>query len=268
MRSFWRRCGGWGESVTFEPQNDLERALIRAAHDPSQRPAFAPLLLETNLFVIGEGSWDPTAPKMRTAEEGDSMSLRKMQWQGKHVLPVFSSLPRLQAFLREEAGYLSMKSVDLMQATLGTDMILNPGSEYGKELLAKEIASLLDGSYWQPQERIVITSPQTIQIGQPAIYPTELAVALRRTFARFGEVKRAFLAHYHNSSDGLPPHTLIALETTGDPASAIAQAGVVVKSIDVPHPPVDFIQLSDDGFGEHIRRDFQPFYTKKSFGWF
>jgi len=46
-----------------------------------------------------------------------------------------------------------MAARDFLELTRGADVLLNPGSDYGKELLASEIESLLDGSIFGPTSR-------------------------------------------------------------------------------------------------------------------
>jgi len=36
----------------FEPENDIERALMRAAHEPAERSAFARALMDAQIFVV------------------------------------------------------------------------------------------------------------------------------------------------------------------------------------------------------------------------
>jgi SseB protein N-terminal domain len=127
----------------FEPQNDLERSLIAATTDPAARPQFYRDLVASDLFVVQE----PDTPS-------GQLNIRPLEVNGNDCLPVFSSLPRLQAFIDQEVSYIAMNARDFMQITRGARLLLNAGSDYGKELLPEEIASILDGSIWQPQSRL------------------------------------------------------------------------------------------------------------------
>ena len=53
------------------------------------------------------------------------------------ILPVFSSLPRMQDYVKQESKYLSINGRALLDLTRGAPVILNPASEYGKELSAE-----------------------------------------------------------------------------------------------------------------------------------
>ena len=47
----------------FEPENDIERLLMRASAEPAERPAFARALMDAEIFVVlvSEGG-DPIVP--------------------------------------------------------------------------------------------------------------------------------------------------------------------------------------------------------------
>ncbi len=192
-----------------------------------------------------------------------------MEWNGKSYLPVFSSLSRLQSVLREEAGYLALNAIEFMKITQGADFILNPGSDYGKEFTKEEIASLIDGSVWKPTERYVAKEAEQVMIGQPSNYPKELADTLSRYFKTQKGVRRAFLAHFFQPQRDEKPHTLIAVDFTGDWDPIMAGAGMVARDVCVPDPPVDFLPMSGkDGVEEYFRKDCKPFYERKLWGLF
>ncbi|HYO91197.1 MAG TPA: SseB family protein, partial [Pyrinomonadaceae bacterium] len=75
-------------STNFVPANELEELLIAAAQDATRRPRFCRILLESELFVI---------------VVNDEKGTRIQTWQrdGEAVVPIFSSLARLQEFAQE-----------------------------------------------------------------------------------------------------------------------------------------------------------------------
>ena len=254
--------------MPFEPQNELEKSLVRAAKDPAHRPQFYRDLVASDLFIVREGL--PPANHQRTVlPAGEKLQIRFVQWNGKNCIPVFSSLPRLEAVIREAGGYLSLNALELMKITKGADLVLNPGSDFGKELVAQEIASLIDGSMWQPSETYVARKAEQVMIGKPANYPRELADALSRFFKTQKGVKRAFLAHFFHPERDEKPHTLIAIEYGGEWDPIVAGAGIVVRNVTVPDPPVDFFPMTGrHGLEDYFRRESQPFYQRKLFGIF
>ena len=253
--------------MAFDPQNLLEQSLMQAASDPAHRPQFYRDLASADVFIIQEGPIE--SPGGAVLKQGQTVRIRHMESNGKNYIPVFSSLPRLQAVLREEAAFLSMNAIELMKLTRGAEFILNPGSDYGKEFTKGEIASIVDGSIWQPTESYVAKKDEQVRIGQPANYPTELASALARYFKTQKGVKRAFLAHFFNPQQDEKPHTLIAIEFSGDWNPIMAGAGMVAQGVKVPDPPVDFLAMTGNGgIEDYFRKDCKPFYERKRFGFF
>ena len=253
--------------MAFVPQNELERSLLRASTDPAHRPQFYRDFVASQIFVINHG--EPLASEGKTTlEAGSSLRLQAIELDGRPHLPIFSSLERLQATLREAASYIALNAREFLEITRGAELVLNPGSECGKEFTAAEIESILDGSIGRPVESYVAQQDTQVLIGQAANYPTELAEALKRLFAARGDVKRAWLAHFHNPSRDEKPHTLLALEVTGGWDEVAAAVGIVVQSTPLPDPPVDVLQITGRGGVEDYFKSVEPFYQRKRFGIF
>jgi hypothetical protein len=128
----------------FEPQNRLEESLVKAATQPESRPQFYRDFLESELYLLPHGE----VPEIKDGvlQTGSQVAFQAVEIEGKTWLPIFSSLPRLQAALDTERPYLRMAARTFLELTRGADILLNPGSDYGKQFLADEIARLLDGS--------------------------------------------------------------------------------------------------------------------------
>ena len=265
------RCSvmfGLAGNMTFEPKNRLEESLVRAAADPAHRPQFYKDLIEHDLFIIEEGP-PPEKSGQRVLTEGYRLNVSTMEWNGKSYVPVFTSLPRLQAVLQHEAGYIALNALEFMKITQGANLLLNPGSDYGKELPKEEVASIIDGSIFQPAERFVARKDTRVMIGQPANYPKELIAALTRLFKTYRAVKRAYVAHFFNPECDEKAHTLIAIEVTGDWDSVMAGAGIVAREVPSPDPPTDFVQITGSGgLEDYFLRDCKPFYERRLFGLF
>ncbi|HZS48254.1 MAG TPA: enhanced serine sensitivity protein SseB C-terminal domain-containing protein [Blastocatellia bacterium] len=248
--------------MAFEPQNDLEQSLMRAATDPAHRPQFYRDFLESDIFVIQAGPPDGESGPT-TLESGYQLRIESVKFNGKDCLPIFSSLPRLQAVLKSEATYLALNAREFLKITSGADLVLNPGSPYGKEFTAAEIASLLDGSIWKPSQQYVAEENTQVMLGQPARYPEELVSALKRLFNNRYEVKRAWLAHYYNPKQAEKAHTLIAIETVRNFEQVASEAGIVANNVNVPDPPIDFVQITGKGgFEDYFLKSVEPFYKR------
>lgn len=250
----------------FIPENALEQRLVAATHDPAARPDFYRELVRSDIFVINARP-DPAPAGRRIVEEGATLALMPVEVNGRSFLPIFSSLQRLQSAVREPVSYLAMNALEFMKITSGADLLLNYGSAYGKELLAAEVASIVDGTIFRPAERYVVQEETPILIGQPTVPPVELLDVLRRLFRRMPSVAAAYSALYVNRARSEQPLTLIAIDAPDDASwdGVVADAGLACNGVTVPNPPVDFIRLgSGSGVDDYFRRDAKPFFTRGS----
>jgi hypothetical protein len=55
----------------------------------------------------------------------------------------------MQALMPGTAAYIRINMLDFLKMTKGSALMLNPGSDFGKEITAKEAGSIIDGSIWQ-----------------------------------------------------------------------------------------------------------------------
>jgi hypothetical protein len=213
--------------MSFEAENDLERALMRAPSEPAARPEFYRLLLDSHLFIIGQiGNQTPERAEIQP-KPGESLMIATINHQGTNYHPVFSALSRLQAFVREEVQYLSMPGRQLFEATKGAHFVLNPGAQYGKELRAEEIAAIMG------QTRIAVSVP--------SVYPQALVDALSALFARDAGVIAAYLVQVQFEGQDDKPHPLVGVETEGD-WQALSQAmGEAMK--DTADTVVDIVRI-------------------------
>jgi hypothetical protein len=250
--------------VSFEAQNELERLLIEAMSDPDSRPLFYRELVQSTIFAIQRGA--PPAERLKpTAETDDLIELQQIEHDGQQYIPIFSSLAQLQATISGNAAYLELNAFHFMKMTLGTPLFLNPASEYGKEFLPGEVAAILDGSLWQTTEEHSVEQETQILIGEPANYPDELVNTLAQFFATKQQVRRAWLAHFLNPADELPPHTLIALECDGDYKDILQEASAVIQETEVPDPPVDFLPVTGEGgLEDYFLSEGEPFYQRET----
>jgi len=208
--------------MSFVPENPLEEAIVRANKSAMTRREFYRLLLESDLVVIGriEGR-DPLSDRA-TLAPGEKLQIASATHEGRKFVPVFSSMTRLEAHLQKTAEYVTLNGRALFEITRGSAFLLNPGSEFGKELSAEEISSLLDPPDIAAQ-RIVIGKPMQVLIGQPAVYPHALVDALKQAFAARPDVLAAYLVQIGFADQ--PSHPLIGVETIGEWAALSAEIG-------------------------------------------
>ena len=175
---------------TFTPGNLLEIALQKAVEDPAARPLFFRELLESKVLIIPAG--EAPAIVKDTIVEGTKITLAQVAFEGKPALPFFTSEQRLPG----NTKCLLLGARAFFEMTRGATLVMNPGSAYGKGFSPEEVAKLLDGSLFQPQERYVTKRATQVLLGPPSDYPKELASALARLYRMLPQVNRAWLAFY------------------------------------------------------------------------
>jgi hypothetical protein len=188
--------------MPFISENELERALVEAVKSPASAPDFYRLLLESDLLVLGTVDGQEDASDKFTLAPGGKINLVTGVKNGGTFLPVFSSLPRMQEYVKRESKYLRVNGRALFDLTRGAQVTLNPASEYGKELTPQEIAQLLD----PPASR----SPPRTVIGE-ADYPVPLVETLNQVFTAHPEIEAAWMIQV-TFADRDEPHPLVGVE--------------------------------------------------------
>ncbi len=205
---------------------------------------------------------------MITLEQGMELKIAPIDMNGKPYLPIFSSLTRLRAAIQNEVGNLAMNALEFLKIIHGAELVLNPGSDCGKEFTREEIAGILDGSIWRVNA-YTVEKPTKVFLGQPSRYPHALVEALSRLFKGKVQVQSAYLAHFFNPVAGDKSHTLIGIETAGDWDELVAEAGMVASNVEIPDPPVDFLRMTGKaGVEDYFHKSCKPFYTKGKKKWF
>jgi len=255
--------------MAFEPHNKLEHSLVQAATDPAHRPQFYKDFVQSDIFIIQHGKRPPEEHRRVTLSEGEKIQIENIEFDGKRYIPIFSSLPRLRATITGEVAYLGINALEFLKITMGSALLLNPGSDYGKEITPEEAASIVDGSLWQPNERYVTQKEVKVMIGQPKNYPKELVDALTRFFKTKKHVKRAWIAHFFNPDRDEKPHTLIAIDASDAFEEITSEAGIVARNVKIPDPPVDFLPITGrGGIEDYFVKETKPFYERRFLGLF
>lgn len=255
--------------MNFVPQNELEESLLKAVHEPEHRPQFYRDLATATLFIIHHGVAMPQGHNRREMQAGEQIQIMQMEANGKQYIPVFSALLRMQPVISGEVAYLGMNATELFQLTRGSDLLLNPGSDFCKELSSTEITEILEGRIGTPQEHLVAEEDVKVEIGPFEKEPDQLLETLKKLFAKDKRVKRAWIAKFLDPRVDRQPHSLLALEVTKDFDAVMTDIGVVVDGIDIPHAPLDLIQITGKGgVDDYFLMESKPFYIRKRFGLF
>lgn len=234
----------------FTPLNELEELLVAAATDPTARPRFCRALLDNDLFVLA--IHDESGIRIQTARRGD-----------EDIVPVFSSLPRLEEFAREvglaEYKHEQGTGRELLTILETAHVVLNPVSDYGKEFYPREIRAILDGSELKRLKIIGIDESQPALFSQPSTYPQELVDDLKASFAFGKAVKRAYLAQIHQTKNRRP-QLVVGIEADEhyrpDEAMEIARESLADDEF------ITFLRIGSDPLSTHLLRDTKPFYVQ------
>jgi hypothetical protein len=159
---------------------------------------------------------------------------------------------------------LELKGEDLFNTTKGAALILNPYSGYGKELVPAEIEQMLNGTILTSSHRkITIAKETSVQIGQPANYPTEIVNTLSNLFSKNANVNAAYVGWIYNPSSGQPPHYIFAIDGKGDLQNLTDQAGFIAQQYLKPDEFVDFFRINNKGgISDYFLKETKPFYRK------
>jgi hypothetical protein len=239
--------------MLFIAENELEKALVEAVKNPSSAPDFYRLLLEADLLVMGTAEGQEGASEKFSLAPGSKLNLVPGAKDGSQYLPVFSSLVRMQEFVKQESKYLSINGRALLEITRGAPVTLNPASQYGKELSPQEVKQLLDGPVLSRN------------VADAAEYPMALVETLTQLFAARPEIATAWMIQA--TFTGGEKRPLLGIETTGDwsslmqtieEAAEVAAPGLMfdIQRVD-PHNPV--------GLGNALLQA-PPFYQRRASG--
>lgn len=178
------------DAPSFEPLNDLERLLVRAATEPDQRPAFGRAILESQLCAV---SADPGPEGLHVAGDDTRVSLVTIPLEdGRAAIAVFTAPERVSQIYGPGAHYIGMNGRDLIGMISDRPMLLNAGLPYGVLWNPEDLAALLG----RPVERTVEKDTR-LMLGTPAQRPDDLIMRLTEQFYPVEGVKAAWLALAH-----------------------------------------------------------------------
>jgi len=180
----------------FEPENDLERSLMRAASEPSHRAAFLRDLMDGEVFLAltASGSAPIAGPDGKMIlPAGAKLELSSVRRGEEVFLPSFTAPARAHAIIPGDHVIAPDKTRDLFARYGDAQFVLNPGSDYGKEFPREEVDRLLRGDFGSDLEAVVVKKATQVLIGQPAHYPTEVVTALSAIFQDIPSVAAAYL---------------------------------------------------------------------------
>ena len=157
-----------------------------------------------------------------------------------------------------------MKCENLFHLAKGATFLLNPYSDYGKELLSDEVEKMLSGNILNVNAKTITIQKETkVQIGQPTKYPTDIINSLKVLFADKPNIKAAYLGWIYNPDSGEPPHYIFGLDADGDIQSVTQEAGFTAQQFLGEDELVDFILVDNKpGVSSYFLKSVEPFYKR------
>jgi SseB protein C-terminal domain/SseB protein N-terminal domain len=180
----------------FEPENDIERLLMRASTHPSERRSFMRALLDTEVFVVlvpEGGRIVPSQDGNATIPQGTKLNMPSAMLGEKRLFPFFTRPSRARAWFKDDHIVAPYQSRDLFTRYPDTSFLLNPGSDYGKEFLPDEVKRLLSGRLGEGVDEITLLDEPQLLLAHPSDIPTDLIAALAREFSAIDTVRGAWL---------------------------------------------------------------------------
>jgi len=243
--------------MLFIPENELERALVRAVKEPHAVPDFYRLLLSSDLLVLGSVEGHENDTEVFNAAPGSNIRLVTGQKDGGQYLPIFSSLARMQEYVKQQSNYLSVNGRALLDLTRGAPIILNPASEYGKELTPDQVKQLLDG----PGGKL-----RALSKGER---PPALVDMLTALFAGRPEIETAWMLEVNLTDNPAQAHPLVSIETTSATQAAaqrdwssLMEAIQAAAEQSVPGLMFDVQRFDRGSLGVAHLSQAEPFYRR------
>lgn len=245
-------------------ENTLEKAFRLAADEAANRPDFYATLLESTVYIFGQG--ERADPHAGTIDAGEKIAIEHwIREGGTPVIPFFSSITALQRATESASRYMALPARTLFDLTRGNSLVLNPKSGLSKEFFPNEIEALLsDGVNRLPEQQVLENAAQ-ILLAQPEEYPVRMTDSLSCLFSRRSNVKAAYLVLMHDPAHDEQPHLVVGLEADGDIEHLIREAGAVAGDTSPDGESVGLIQLrpGDGNVSDYLLREIKPFYERR-----
>ena len=122
------------------PENELEKVLVKAINDASFRKEFYIKLLWSELYILTDGRHKAD----KFLKKGTTVNL--ITFKTGHI-PIFTSTNRIfdKGVVKRKVPYIVLKGQNLFTLAKGAPFIVNPYSDFARELNSQEIEDLMNG---------------------------------------------------------------------------------------------------------------------------
>jgi hypothetical protein len=150
----------------FEPENDLERNLVRAVAEPARWPDFLRAMFNGTTFVALGFDGAPPTPNAQgklVFPEGTKLMLRTVRSGDQDYLPFFTAPARARATFKGKHVVAPGMTRELFERHPGKQFILNPGHEHTRAFSSEDVNHLLAGQF------AVVSPPVSVLASAPAL---------------------------------------------------------------------------------------------------
>ena len=239
----------------FEPENDIERMLMRAAQEPPERPAFARALMDAEIVMVlvpEAGQLQPGPDGNAIVPEGTRLTLPSAMRGEQRLLPFFTAPSRARAWFSGDHIVAPDRTRDLFGRYPEASFVLNPGSDYGKEFTPAEVKRLLAGHFEEGAETITLPAGEQLLLGHPSDVPNELISALSREFSADKSIRGAWLMLAARA--GHPDQTwMLGVDHEGSWSNVLAAINRAVAGDVLKGRPLDAVPLEDSSLASTLR---------------
>jgi hypothetical protein len=250
----------------FEPENDIERMLMRAATEPAARPAFARALMDAQVYTVFVSDKPPlVGPEGEfTALPGAKLSLQAATRGEEKLVAFFTAPSRAREWFKGNHIVLSDKARDLFARHHNAPFFLNPGSAYGKEFLPGEVKGLLNGHFGDEPESETIQKEEQVLLAHPKEIPADLIAALARELGALKSVRSAFLMLAMRSGKS-EPSWMLGVDHNGSWEDIRAAIGRALKDDVLGGWMLDAVSLDRTSLASTLRTGIPVIAAKRGF---
>ena len=239
----------------FEPENEIERMLVRAANEPSERSTFLRVLLDAEIVVglVPESGHFVQGPDGHAiVPEGTTLNLQSVMRGEERLLPFFTAPSRARAWFSGDHIVAPECTRDLFGQYPEASFVLNPGSDYGKEFTPAEVKRLLAGHFEEGAETITIPAGEQVMLGHPSDVPNELIAALSREFSAEKSIRGAWLMLAARA--GHPDQSwMLGVDHEGSWSNVLAAINRAIAGNVLKGRPLDAVPLESSSLASTLR---------------
>ncbi len=179
--------------------------------------------------------------------------------------PVFTSEQRIYEgnHINSNVIYIEIKGKDLFPKNTDIQYVLNPFSQFGKNITHEEIEKIEKGEHLYDLSRSSEISPENeIEIIIPEKYPAKLMDDLIILFREMPDVDRAYIVLLKHKNSHRSPNYTIALRTDDKFDEISTEIGIIAEKHLAKDQIIEVMNLTTESHFWNFFRHRKPFYRR------